>query len=405
MTKKIFAILIAATVCLSMALSASAYTSQYVYDPEYNLSDSELYELNNYAAGIENESGYALIFCIISDNGGMSNAEFAEEAYYSYTDSENAVVFVHNETEKVYNYYIAGDENGAFSDAVIDAMKTAYDTNESYYGGIMGFYAAAETALDTPVYETAPIGGNAVTNAPGSYVTEFEKVERTLPLVVDQANIIPDDVETALIARCEKIAEEYEMEVAIHTTYDFGGLIAEAYADDYYDFNGYGYGENDDGMLVVYKPGEEGEREIYITTHGNGSSVFFEGIRDGIIADMKDYLIAEDYEKAFNIYLDRAEEQLKPGTPVIWLFVLALVGAVVGLLITGSMTSKNKSVVAQNHAKVYTRQGSMVVTGAQDVYAYSFVDTKPKQTNSSSNDSSTHTSSSGRTHNGSGAKF
>ena len=285
-------------------------------------------------------------------------------------------------------------------------MKTAYDTNESYFGGIMGFYAAAETALDTPVYETAPIGGNAATTPPDSYVTEFEKVERTLPLVVDEANIIPDEVESALITRCDTMAEEYKMEVAIVTVNDFGGLIAQAYADDFYDVNGYGYGENDDGMLVVYKPGEEGEREIWITTHGNGSSVFFQGIREGIITDMKDYLIAEDYDKAFNVYLDRAEEQLKPGTPVIWLFVLAAVGAVVGLLITGSMTSKNKSVVAQNHAKVYTRQGSMVVTGAQDVYAYSFVDTKPKQTSSNSgDDDSTHTSSSGRTHSGSGAKF
>ncbi|MBO5858954.1 MAG: TPM domain-containing protein, partial [Clostridia bacterium] len=340
MTKKIFAILIAVMVCLSMALSASAYTSQYVYDPEYKLSDSELYELNNYAAGIENESGYALIFCIISDNGGMTNEEYAEEAYYSYTDSKDAVVFVHNETEKVYNYYIAGDEKGIFNESVINAMETAYDTNESYFGGIMGFYAAAETALDAPVYNTAPTGGNAVTNAPDSNETDFAHVDRTLPLVVDQANIIPDDVEAALIARCETIAEEYKMEVAIVTASDFGGLIAEAYADDFYDFNGYGYGENDDGMLVVYKPGEEGEREIYITTHGNGSSVFFQGIREGIITDMKDYLIAEDYEKAFNTYLDRAEEQLKPGTPVIWLFVLACVGAVVGLLITGSMTSK-----------------------------------------------------------------
>ena len=405
MTKKIFALILAVMVCLSVAVSASAYTSQYVYDPEYNLTDSELNELNSYAAGLEKRTGYALIFCIISDNGGMTNAEFAEEAYYSYTDAKDAIVFVHNETEKVYNYYVAGDENGIFTDAVISAMKTAYDTNDSYYGGIMGFYAAAETALETPVYETAPIGGNAVTNAPGSYVTEFEKVERTLPLVVDQANIIPDEVESALIARCDTMAEEYKMEVAIVTVDDFGGLIAQAFADDFYDFNGYGYGENDDGMLVVYKPGEEGEREIYITTHGNGSGVFFEGIREGIIADMKDYLIAEDYEKAFNTYLDRAEEQLKPGTPVIWLFVLAAVGAVVGLLITGSMTAKNKSVIAQNQAKVYTRQGSLVVTGAQDVFAYSFVDTKPKQTNNSSTDSSTHTSSSGRTHNGSGAKF
>lgn len=405
MTKKIFAILVAVMVCLSMAVSASAYTSQYVYDPDYHLSDSELYEINNYAASIENKSGYAVIFCIISDNFGETNAAYAKEAYDAYTDAENAIVYVHNTEEKVYDYYIEGDEKNIFNDNILNAMKTAYDSNESYYGGLMSFYAAAETALEASAYNTAPTGGAAVTNAPESNENDFVSVERTLPLVTDDADIIPDDVEAELLARCEKIAEEYEMEVAIHTTCDFGDLTAQAYADDYYDFNGYGYGENDDGMLVVYKPGEEGEREIYITTHGNGSSVFFEGIRDGIIADMKDYLIAEDYEKAFNTYLDRAEEQLKPGTPVIWLFVLALVGAVVGLLITGSMTSKNKSVVAQNHAKVYTRQGSMVVTGAQDVYAYSFVDTKPKQTSDSSDDDSTHTSSSGRTHSGSGAKF
>lgn len=404
MTKKILAIFIAVMVSLSMALSASAYTSQYVYDPDFHLSDNELYELNNYAASIENISGYAVMFAITSQTE-MSNDEFAEMTFITNTDAENGICYLHNTEEQFYYYYIAGDDKNIFNDNILNAMKTAYDTNESYYGGLMGFYAAAETALEAPVYETAPIGGNAATTAPDSYVTEFEKVERTLPLVVDEANIIPDEVESALIERCDAMAEEYKMEVAIVTVNDFGGLIAQAYADDFYDFNGYGYGENDDGMLVVYKPGEEGEREIYITTHGNGSSVFFQGIREGIITDMKDYLIAEDYEKAFNTYLDRAEEQLKPGTPVIWLFVLAAVGAVVGLLITGSMTSKNKSVVAQNHAKVYTRQGSMVVTGAQDVYAYSFVDTKPKQTSDSSDDDSTHTSSSGRTHSGSGAKF
>lgn len=405
MTKKIFAILIAVMICLSAVLSASAYTTQYIYDPDYHLSDDELYEINNYAASIENKSGYAVIFCIISDNFGETNYDYAKEAYDAYSDAENAIVYVHNTEEAVYDYYIEGDEKNVFNDNILNAMKMAYDTNESYYGGLMGFYAAAETALENAYYNEPSEGEKAPVTENNSYVTIIEKVERTLPLVTDDADIIPDDVEAELLARCEMIAEEYEMEVAIHTTPDFGGLIAEAYADDYYDFNGYGYGDNDDGMLVVYKPGEEGEREIYITTHGNGSSFFFQGIREGIITDMKDYLIAEDYEKAFNTYLDRAEEQLKPGTPVIWFFVLALVGAVVGLLITGSMTAKNKSVVAQNQAKVYTRQGSMTVTGAQDVYAYSFVDTRPKQTSDNSDDDSTHTSSSGRTHSGSGAKF
>ncbi len=406
MTKKIFAIFIAAMVCLSMAVSASAYTQQYVYDPDYHLTDDEIYEISSYAQRIENESGYAVIFCVISDNFGETNADYAEEAYYAYTDAENALIYVHNTTEKVYDYYIEGDSKGVFTDDILSAMKTAYDTNESYYGGLMGFYAAAETALENAEYATAPTVGDAPTKAPDSNGTDFVPVERTLSLVVDQANIIPDDVETALLARSEAMAAEYEMEVAIVTTNDFEGKSSQAYADDFYDYNGYGYGENDDGMLVVYKPGEEGEREIWITTHGNGSSVFFQGIREGIITDMKDYLIAEDYDKAFNVYLDRAEAQLKPGTPIIWLFVLALVGAVVGLLITGSMTAKNKSVVAQKHAKVYTRQGSMYVMDAKDVFAYSFVNATPKaQDNDKSNDSSTHTSSSGRTHSGSGAKF
>ncbi len=406
MTKKILAIFIAVMVCLSMAVSASAYTQQYVYDPDYHLTDNEIYEISSYAQRIENESGYAVIFCIISDNFGETNADYAEEAYYAYTDAENALIYVHNTTEKVYDYYIEGDSKGVFTEDILSAMKTAYDTNESYYGGLMGFYAAAETALENAEYATAPTVGDAPTKAPDSNGTDFVPVERTLSLVVDQANIIPDDVETALLARSEAMAAEYEMEVAIVTTNDFEGKSSQAYADDFYDFNGYGYGENDDGMLVVYKPGEEGEREIWITTHGNGSSVFFQGIREGIITDMKDYLIAEDYDKAFNVYLDRAEAQLKPGTPIIWLFVLALVGAVVGLLITGSMTAKNKSVVAQKHAKVYTRQGSMYVMDAKDVFAYSFVNATPKaQDNDKSNDSSTHTSSSGRTHSGSGAKF
>ena len=405
MTKKIFAIIIAVMVCLSVsAVSASAYTQQYVYDPDYHLTDDEIYEISSYAAGIENKTGYALIFCIISDNFGDTNEEYAKEAYYSYTDADNAIVYVHNTAEKVYGYYIAGDSKGVFNANILNAMKTAYDTSESYYGGLMSFYAAAETALENAYYGKPSADGKEPATTKTSYVTEFEKVERTLPLITDNANIIPDDVEAQLLARCEKIAEEYEMEVAVHTTDDFGGLIAQAYADDYYDFNGYGWGENDDGMLLVYKPGAEGEREIYITTNGLGDSRFFQGIREGIIDEMINPLIDEDYEKAFTIYLDRAEEQLKPGTPVIWLFVLAAVGAVVGLLITGSMTAKNKTVVAQNQAKVYTRQGSLNVTGAQDVFAYSFVDTKPKQT-SNTTDNSTHTSSSGRTHNGSGAKF
>ena len=38
----------------------------------------------------------------------------------------------------------------------------------------------------------------------------------------------------------------------------FDGKTAQAYADDYYDYNGYGYGENDDGILL---PSQYGRKE------------------------------------------------------------------------------------------------------------------------------------------------
>lgn len=406
MTKKIFAILVALIMCLSMAVSAFAFTEQYIDDPDSNLTYEELSELNSYAEKLEVFSGFAIIFCIISDNDGMTNIEYAEDVYYSFTDSEQAVIFVHNYSEKVYEWLIIGDDEDVFTDNAVNAMKTAYDMSDSYFSGLMGFYAAAETILEGEPGETFPMGYEAPEDEGIIYTPGFISVERTLPLVVDNADLLSSEEEAEFIERCETFISEYQMELAILTVDDLEGKTAQEYADDFYDYNGYGYGESDDGMLVLYKPGEEGERELHITTHGRGSEVFFAGIREGIYAEMKDYLIADNYYGAFDIYLDKAETQLKPGVPVIWLFVFMLIGATVGLIVTTSMTSKNKTVVAQNNAKVYTRQGSMNITGSSDTFLYSFVSVKPRpKVDNGGSVSSTHTSSSGRTHGGTGGKF
>ncbi|MBQ2828035.1 MAG: TPM domain-containing protein [Clostridia bacterium] len=410
MTKKLFAILVAFVICLSMVISASAYTDTYVYDPDNHLTSSEISEINNYASYIESYTGVTIMFSITGQED-MSNDEFAYMAYDTNTDNDMGICVVHNTTDEMYYWYVTDSAQNLFPDAVVKDMLASYDNCESYFDGVYAYFETAESyveGVNAPVADNSPT--EAVTekneNKPEEDTTKFVPVDRTLPLVVDNADIIPDGVESALLERCDMFASEYEMEVAIVTVNDFEGKTSEAYADDFYDYNGYGWGENDDGVLVVYKPGEEGEREIWITTHGRGSEVFFEGIREGMITDMIPFLTTEDYEGAFTTYLDRAETQLKPGIAVIWLFILMLAGAVIGLIITGSMTAKNKTVVLQKNAKVYTRQGSMNVTGRNDVFLYTRTDVQPKaQDNDSDNDSSTHTSSSGRTHNGSGAKF
>ena len=81
-------------------------------------------------------------------------------------------------------------------------------------------------------------------------------------------------------------------------------------------------------------------------------------------------------------------------------------GLVAGLLVTGNMRRKLKTVRKQDRAASYVRQGSMNVTRSNDFYLYSTVSKSAKPKNEDSNGgSSTHTSSSGDTFGGSSGKF
>ena len=100
---------------------------------------------------------------------------------------------------------------------------------------------------------------------------------------------------------------------------------------------------------------------------------------------------------------------MKPNVSLIWLFVLLLCGATGGMLVTTIMASKNKSVFVKSDANYYMRPNSLVLTNEEDVFVNSFTDRTEKIKNDSDDDdgvrSSTHRSSSGRTHGGSSMKF
>ena len=88
------------------------------------------------------------------------------------------------------------------------------------------------------------------------------------------------------------------------------------------------------------------------------------------------------------------------------LLIALAVGLVAGLLVTGNMRRKLKTVRKQDWAASYVRQGSMNVTRSNDFYLYSTVSKSAKPKNEDNNGgSSTHTSSSGDTFGGSSGKF
>mgnify|MGYP003288974025 CR=1 FL=1 len=247
MIKKIFAMIIAALVCISFVFSASAYTQEYVIDYADKLSTSEIEELDLFAEKLEKAYGVTVLFCITEGTGDVTADEFSSGTYGDYTNNENGLIIVHDDWNKAYFSFVSGNADEYFSDAAFDSMIDAYDTNDSYYGGIYACYELAEEYLEN--------------GYSGGYV--------------------------------------YESEEFVYS------------------------GESDE-------PKTENEKD---------------------------------------------------GVSIIWLPVSLLIGLLVGFIIINSVASKNKSVKMQENATVYTRPGSMVITGSADNFLYNNVERreKPKQ--------------------------
>lgn len=231
-----------------------------------------------------------------------------------------------------------------------------------------------------------------------------QNTDRTLSLVEDYADLMTDAEEEILLTKLNEFCDNYNMEIAVVTITDLKGRTMQSYADDFYDYNGYGIGENNDGLLALYKDGEEGDREIYITTCGNAINEFSDSDIDYLLDVMIDYLSDGYYADAFIAFADEAEDIVKVSVSVIWIPLSLAIGIGAVFFILKTMASANNSVYSKADARDYVRKGSMVVTESYDKFLFNNVNRVPIPKNTSSG-SSTHTSSSGTTHGGGGKSF
>ena len=76
--------------------------------------------------------------------------------------------------------------------------------------------------------------------------------------VTDEAGLLRSEEIDTLEKKAAELKDQYGIDAVILTVDSLGGTYAQEYADDYYDYTGYGYGENDDGFLLLYKRIEKG---------------------------------------------------------------------------------------------------------------------------------------------------
>ncbi len=244
------------------------------------------------------------------------------------------------------------------------------------------------------------------------------------PAVVDDADLLTSAEESRIESRISEIRSRYDFDIVVVLPSTLGGKSPVDFADDYYDYNGYGCGENGDGCLLLISI-EDGD--LWISTKGRGLDVFTDYGINYVCDKMVDEAGLSDgrYYDSVICFLDQTAEYLecaengKPfdedSIPTDWRSVIltsavisVIIAVIVSLMYVGRLKSQLKSVAPKKDANNYVDNSSLRLSVSKDTFLCANVSKTPRPQNNSSGrsgGSSGHFSSSGSFHGGGGRKF
>lgn len=238
-------------------------------------------------------------------------------------------------------------------------------------------------------------------------------------LLVDMEDLLDQTEEELVRELLEEVSNRHDFDVVIVTTANFGGKTSTEYADDFFDYQGYGRGSNFDGILLLVS---EGQREWAISTSGYGIYAFTDAGQSYMTDNFLFYLSDGDYYLGFLEFGELCDdflEQATTGAPydvdvmpkspfsVMWVLIALFIGLIVALIGTSVLKSGMKSVHRQTVAGDYVVKGSLQITDGHELFLYRKLNrtARPRENRSSGGGSRTHVSSSGRSHGGSSGRF
>ena len=390
--------------------SVADFSLPRVVDDADLLSAEDESLLNAKIVGIGSDYLVDVVIVTTTDLQGKDPMEFADDYYdyhgYGYgEDHDGCLLLIHMDADRGYWLSTTGSAIDALSDDDIDAIGEnivpLFSAGE-FFKGCCAF-------LDDVSAQFDPDSGADIATPPAGIIT-YGAATGTLdlPRVVDEADLFSVDEELALSEKIAHIGVEYSFDIVLVTVTDLLGKSAMAFADDYYDYTGYGYGENHDGVLLLIHM--DADRGYWISTTGLGINALSDSDIDRIGDDIVPSLSAGDYAEACEIFIDDVAEEVNieingRGFQPKLLVIGAVIGLVIALIVIAILKGQLKSVKSKPSASDYYIDGSLAVTGAYDVLVGHHVTRTKRESSSSSGGSSTHTGSSGTSHGGGGGRF
>lgn len=250
--------------------------------------------------------------------------------------------------------------------------------------------------------------------------------------IYDLDQLLTEEEKAELEEYAARIVEKYGMENVFVSSLGLDGKTPQAYADDYYDDYGFGIGGGKDGSLLLV---DMESRKYHISTCGKAINALTDSRLAEIKREVQAALSDGNYYAAVYSYMSLTEfyyDQYLNGTekgvgeePVQdvllndnqnqsfvnlysgWLrktMMFPLVALFISSIVLIVMAAKHKTAVSRESADDYLVKDSVQFTKRIDQFLRSDTVTR-KIEEAPDHNSSTHKSSSGRTHGGSGGSF
>lgn len=248
--------------------------------------------------------------------------------------------------------------------------------------------------------------------------------------VTDDARLFSDQERAYLEQRATEISEKYNFGVYIVTLDNYlnyhGSSNIEKFTINYYDENGFGYGDDKAGTTLLLSMAERDYDLDFNSDRAN--EIFTYSGREQMKSRFLAFFRQNDFYGGFDEYLSTCEEYLQAaadGTPVgasddvpdgywdnytdydnehlpLW---IALIPGAIAAILAGVLTSiPMHSAKKKQDADVYRVPGSLDIRRRSDMFLHRSVTRTPRETESSSSSSDSHNYSSG-SHSGSSGKF
>ena len=399
---------------LTVALAAPVYASDtketqsayhHLLDSEGILSEENSRKIEEAAAAVLKKNGVDL-FAYVTGKELKKPDSTGSKVYDTYAQTDASLVMMIDKKGTYLKAY--GRAESIFSASELKSILKQAKKQDNTAAKLIEFVTVTGDALTEKGVLPIPEG-------------------RQLPRLVDDAGLMSQSEKYSLVSKLDSISEKRKLDVVVVTNNSLGDKTVQAYADDFFDYNGYGYGDNDDGILLLLSMDT---REWAISTFGKAIDVFTDSVQDDMSDDFLSYLSDGDYFDGFIRFAELCDSQIAEydesdgysyhydKSPFGWFGAVGgslIIGLISGLVVALVLKNQLTSVKPQAMATAYAVKGSMKITERTDLFLYHNITrvARPRDTDSSSGHSgghsgghsSTHTSSSGRSHGGSHGHF